>query len=107
MVIIVIINISIAVITNIIVINSLMSFLFVKLSRTVLLMFFYLFVIIIFKVDLDRIMKVYYIATQGADDGKGYIKSYTISTKDSQNSSWKPLTQDDKPKVGYSASLPE
>ena len=46
-------------------------------------------------------MKVHHIATQGASDGKGYVKSYTISTKDSPNSQWKPFTQDGKPKVGY------
>ena len=75
---------------------------FVDLVRTAILMscFFYLFVLIIFKVDLDRIMKVHHIATQGADDGKGYIKSYTISTKDSKNSEWKPFTENGKPKVG-------
>lgn len=52
-----------------------------------------------FGVDLDRIMKVHHIATQGANDGKGYIKSYTISTKDSKNSEWKPFTENGKPKV--------
>ena len=62
--------------------------------------FVYVIVIIVFKVDLDRIMKVYHIATQGASDGKGYIKSYKISTKDYPNSLWKPLTENDKPKVG-------
>ena len=68
--------------------------------------FFYLFAIIIFKVDLDRIMKVHHIATQGASDGKGYVKSYRISTKDSSNSQWKTLTENDKPKV-ILAYLPE
>ena len=63
------------------------------------------FLIIVFKVDLGRIMKVHHIATQGANDGKGYIKSYTISTKNSPSSQWKPLIKDDKPQVGNLAFL--
>ena len=51
-------------------------------------------------------MEIHHIATQGANDGKGYTESYKISTKDSPSSQWKPLTKDDdKPQVGNWACL--
>lgn len=52
------------------------------------------------KVDLGRILKIRSIAMQGAKDGRGYIKSFTISTKDYAGSPWRPFKQNDKAKVG-------
>ena len=45
-------------------------------------------------------MKVRTVAIQGAKDGKGYIKSYTVSTKYYAGRPWTPFKQNDKPKVG-------
>ena len=57
------------------------------------------------KVDLGRLMKIRNIAIQGARDGKGYIKSFTVSTKDYSTSSWRQFKQNDKVKVGDLTSL--
>ena len=51
------------------------------------------------KVDLTRRMKIRKVSMQGAKDGKGFIKSYTISTRDDANLSWRPFSQDNKIKV--------
>ena len=44
-------------------------------------------------------MKIRKVSMQGAKDGKGFIKSYTISTRDDANLSWRPFSQDNKIKV--------
>ena len=54
-----------------------------------------------FKVDLGRMMKIRNAAIQGAKDGRGYIKSYTVSTRDYTGSPWRAFQQNDKPKVCY------
>ena len=51
------------------------------------------------KVDLTTRMKIRKVSMQGAKDGKGFIKSYTISTRDDANLSWRPFSQDNKIKV--------
>lgn len=51
------------------------------------------------KVDLGRIMKIRKVSMQGAKDGKGFIKSYTMSTRDDTSLPWRPFSQDNKKKV--------
>ena len=51
------------------------------------------------KVDLTTRMKIRKVSIQGAKDGKGFIKSYTISTRDDANLPWRPFSQDNKIKV--------
>lgn len=45
-------------------------------------------------------MKVSTLAIQGAEDGKGYIKSYIVNTKDYVDGPWTQYRQNDKTKVG-------
>ncbi|XP_078378069.1 uncharacterized protein LOC144661244 [Oculina patagonica] len=52
-----------------------------------------------FVVDLGRTLKIRSIAIQGAKDGIGYIKSFTVRTKDGAGSPWRPFKQNDKAKV--------
>lgn len=54
-----------------------------------------------FVVDLTTRMKIRKVSMQGAKDGKGFIKSYTISTRDDANLSWRPFSQDNKIKVFF------
>ena len=44
-------------------------------------------------------MKIRKAFVQGAKDGKGFIKSYTISTRDDESLPWRPFKQADNPKV--------
>lgn len=53
-----------------------------------------------FKVDFGVAMKVSTVAIQGAEDGKGYIKSYIVNTKDYADGPWTQYRQNDKTKVG-------
>ena len=51
------------------------------------------------KVDLTTRMKIRKVSIQGAKDGKGFIKSYTISTRDDASLPWRPFSEDNKIKV--------
>jgi len=52
-----------------------------------------------FMVDLGTVMKIRKALLQGAKDGKGFIKSFTASTRDNVGLPWKPYKQADKTKV--------
>ncbi|CAH3127383.1 unnamed protein product [Pocillopora meandrina] len=52
-----------------------------------------------FEVDFGVAMKVSTLAIQGAEDGKGYIKSYIVNTKDYVDGPWTQYRQNDKTKV--------
>ena len=52
-----------------------------------------------FKVDLGAVMKIRKALVQGAKDGKGFVKSFTVSTRDNEGLPWKPYKQADKTKV--------
>ena len=44
-------------------------------------------------------MKIRKVSMQGAKDGKGFIKSYTMSTRDDASLPWRPFSQDNKKMV--------